>query len=62
MRSYEDEISHHDMVASKSYIENLREHQETVKKRQRFTTKSDFLWVINFFNKGGSIKRTFNFF
>ena len=38
MCSYKDEISHHDMVASKSYIENLRKHQETVKKRQTFTT------------------------
>ena len=33
MRSYEGGISDHDMVASKSYIENLRKHQETVKKR-----------------------------
>ena len=35
MRSYEGDISHHDMAASKSYIKNLRKHKETVKKQDQ---------------------------
>ena len=38
MHSYEGDISHHDMVAYKSYIKNLRKHQETVKKRDQRKT------------------------
>ena len=35
MRSYEGDISHHDMAASKSYIKNLWKHKETVKKQDQ---------------------------
>ena len=38
MRSYEGDISHHDMAASKSYIKNLRKHKETVKKQDQAKT------------------------
>ena len=32
MRSYESDIWHHDMAASKSFVDDLKKQQETVKR------------------------------